>query len=73
MTWAFFSPISTPNDKNIEFVCKKLFSALITFQDECRRLRQSIKCGLVNRLTVVSMHNYMLSSVACLGLNICGS
>ncbi|KAF8377877.1 hypothetical protein HHK36_031265 [Tetracentron sinense] len=22
------------------------------FQDECKRLRQSIKCGLINRLTV---------------------
>lgn len=29
-----------------------------TFQDECRRLRESIKCGLVRCFTVVSVHGF---------------
>jgi hypothetical protein len=28
---------------------------ILCFQDECKRLRQSIKCGLIKWLTVVSL------------------
>lgn len=53
-----------------------LFSVVIIYsflQDECKRLRQSIKCGLIKRFTVVGLLIRFTDIVICYVQDICNS